>query len=236
MCQHSLVVTERQLEDFITGKCSNVTVSEETRKTLDHCLLTNLIGESAFGDYDYDVSKRRNASLHNRSAVHTLKRNKTVKFLSKQSPKVRKDMFAVARKLGPQFRQESRATEDRVKNEIRAKFVANQEQKIKKQLAEIERNSKTLEKVKEHGGPCLNKEDFDKLMSSLKSTKKSSKFITEVLKSEIRFHKIFNNRNSLKFGNISFMKETLRNSLPNTTTSTSSSPVDQPSKRRKVDV
>lgn len=85
LCKQSSVVTERQLVDFILGSFS--IIEEQDKETLHHCLLTNLIGESALGDYDYDIFKRRNASLYSRSSLHIIKRNKT-NFLSKQSPKV----------------------------------------------------------------------------------------------------------------------------------------------------
>ena len=52
---------------------------------LRHCSLTNLIGESAFGDLDFDFNIRRNASIHNRSATHCIKRNKTMHFLGGKS-------------------------------------------------------------------------------------------------------------------------------------------------------
>ena len=84
MYVEALEVTKRRLEDFLPGgKFEDV--DECIKKQLMHCLLTNFVGESAFGDFDFDVCKRRNASLHNRSSMQSIKRNKTVKFISSKS-------------------------------------------------------------------------------------------------------------------------------------------------------
>ena len=84
MCVEALGVTKRQLEDFLPGgKFEDM--DEWMKEQLMHYPLTNLVGESAFGDFDFDVCKRRNASLHIRSSMHSIKRNKTVKFISSKS-------------------------------------------------------------------------------------------------------------------------------------------------------
>ena len=81
VCTEALAVTKRQLSDFL-GDGIFVNVEENVKAKLMHCALTNLIGESAFGDFDFDISKRRNASLHNRSAVHCTRRNQTMIIIS----------------------------------------------------------------------------------------------------------------------------------------------------------
>ena len=92
LSRECLIVTDRQLADFLDeGKFVNC--DESTRSQLKHCPLSNLIGESAFWDFDYDVGKRRNASLHNRSAVHSVKRNKTVNFVSSKSTTVKNKLL-----------------------------------------------------------------------------------------------------------------------------------------------
>ena len=84
MCVEALGVTKRQLEDFLPGgKFEDM--DECMKEQLMHYPLTNLVGESAFGDFDFDVCKRRNASLHIRSSMHSIKRNKTVEFISSKS-------------------------------------------------------------------------------------------------------------------------------------------------------
>ena len=50
----------------------------ELRLRLQHCKLTNLVGEQCFGDLDFSMFKRRNASAHLHSPLNMLKRNKTL--------------------------------------------------------------------------------------------------------------------------------------------------------------
>ena len=76
MCVEALGVTKRQLEDFLPGgKFEDM--DECMKEQLMHYPLTNLEGENAFGDFDFDVCKRGNASLHIRSSMHSIKRNTT---------------------------------------------------------------------------------------------------------------------------------------------------------------
>ena len=117
-----------------------------------HCALTNLIGESAFGDFDSDISKRRNASLHNRSAVHCTCKNQTMKYLESKSTLQVSNMLKVARKRAPFLRKENKKLESKVKDEVRERFVANQRKKIQKEMDDIQKRSELAEKVQKHGG------------------------------------------------------------------------------------
>ncbi|GFR85261.1 secretory carrier-associated membrane protein [Elysia marginata] len=162
----ALVVTERQLSDFLTGgDFSNV--SDNRREQLKHCPLTNLIGESAFGDIDYDFSKRRNCSLHNRSSIHCLKRNKTMTYLEKKTVLEQKEIFQIARAKAPSLRRECREAEEKVINATREKFIENQQKKLEKEINDIDRRSNISEAVLKHGGPCLRLEDIDELEERL---------------------------------------------------------------------
>ena len=60
-------------------------MSSDFQEQLRHCPLTNLIGESSFGDFDFDISRQRNATFPNRSAVHCVKRNRASAFLAWKS-------------------------------------------------------------------------------------------------------------------------------------------------------
>ncbi|KAK3720497.1 hypothetical protein RRG08_058385 [Elysia crispata] len=65
--REAITVAERHLCDFLAGgKYDNVDYT--VRKVIAHCPLNNLVGESSCGDFDFDLSKRRYAHLHNRSA------------------------------------------------------------------------------------------------------------------------------------------------------------------------
>lgn len=44
---------------------------------MEHSKLTNLVGEQAFGDLDFSMFKRRNATAHYHSSMNIMKRNQT---------------------------------------------------------------------------------------------------------------------------------------------------------------
>ena len=160
-------VTRRQLSDFLTdGYYSSA--DTEIQSQLLHCPLTNLVGESAFGDLDFDFSRRRNVGLHNRSALHALKRNNTMLYLKKKTSAAQRHIFQIARQEGPLLRKENRKREEEVKDAIRAKFVQNQDLKIVKKMKEITRTDTIRANVEDHGGPCQTSEDVDHLLSTLK--------------------------------------------------------------------
>ena len=73
-----VAVTERQLVDFLPGGKFHGVEDPELRARLQHSKLTNLVGEQAFGDLDFSLFKRRNASLHHLSSINIMKRNKTI--------------------------------------------------------------------------------------------------------------------------------------------------------------
>ena len=113
---------------FPGGKFEDM--DECMKEQLMHCPLTNLVGESAFGDFDFDVCKRRNASLHNRSSMHSIKRNKTVKFISSKSRSQKNRLFGLARLRGKVIRKESVEHEKEVKNNVREMMAENQQRRL----------------------------------------------------------------------------------------------------------
>ena len=75
--------------------------------------------------------------LHNRSALHALKRNNTMSYLKKKTSAAQRHIFQIARQEGPLLRKENRKREEEVKDAIRAKFVQNQDLKIVKKMKEL---------------------------------------------------------------------------------------------------
>ncbi|KAK3743352.1 hypothetical protein RRG08_061288 [Elysia crispata] len=122
----AIVVTKRQLCDFLSdGQYDSKHVLSNVEKEIAHCPLNNLIGESSFGDFDFDLSKRRHASLHNRSSLHMVKRNKTMNFLTKKTSGQQRNILALARKYSQKYRKHSRKMEEKATNQIRQRFVEN---------------------------------------------------------------------------------------------------------------
>ena len=219
------LVLQRQLCDFLPGGCL-ASPNDIVKKQIDHCPLTNLIGESAFGDLDFDYSKRRNASTHNRSVLHSVKRNKTVQnFLNTKSVSKQKKLFAIARSKAPIFRKQQREQEEAVKNCIRQKFLENQDRKIKKAFSDMSKSDSITANVEAHGGPCKCSADVQDLFVRLTQEGLSKTKMVECFKNEIKYQKaVFGKK--LKFGELMFMVESLKKCFDD-----SPSP---PSKRRKL--
>ena len=80
--RETLLVTRRQLADFLPeGKYGSV-LPAHIQEELGHCPLTNLIGENSFGELDFDMSQKRNCSFHHLSSINMMKHNKTSRWLS----------------------------------------------------------------------------------------------------------------------------------------------------------
>ncbi|GFS24279.1 hypothetical protein ElyMa_003411500, partial [Elysia marginata] len=77
ICSVSLEVLQRQLNDFYDDGIFAGDVPQDVLDVLKTCPLTNLIGERLFGDLDFDMSKRRRASLLLRTSLNMWKHNKT---------------------------------------------------------------------------------------------------------------------------------------------------------------
>ena len=104
MCVEALGITKRQLEDVLpAGKFEDM--DECMKEQLMHRPLTNLVGESAFRDFDFDVCKRRN--LYTIDPLCAVLKNKTVKFISSKSRSQINRLFGLARSRGKVLRKES---------------------------------------------------------------------------------------------------------------------------------
>ena len=210
LCREAVIVTRRQLSDFLDdGYFTNM--SSKVQEQLIHCRLTNLIGESSFGDFDFDKSKRRNANLHNRSAVHSVKRNKTSEFLASKSESQVCSLFQFARKRAPEVKKENKELEVKMINEGKEKFVQNQDEKIVKTCADITKRSSIILNVKKHGGPFLSLEELDGYLE--RNETKPEKELKECVKHEVRFHKFVMGRKTLKRGSLKEMINALRAEL-----------------------
>lgn len=112
MATELLIVTDRQLADFLCGGKYSQEPSPQMRERLSHCLLTNLIGEACFADLDYSMFKSRAASLHFHSGKNMLKRNRTIsQWLSRKSLAEQGELLKRARYLGPRMRLASKKTD-----------------------------------------------------------------------------------------------------------------------------
>ena len=147
VCSECATVTLRQLQDFIIGDFSKE--GDELRSVLTNCPLTILVGESSFGDLDYDIKRRSHCSDLKRSAAHCIKRNKTASlFLDKKSPKVRAGLFSMARKKSKELIEEAKLHHVDVSIKIKEKMVQNQSVLLEREIDQISKEDDIRKRVK----------------------------------------------------------------------------------------
>ncbi|XP_064636439.1 uncharacterized protein LOC135493239 isoform X1 [Lineus longissimus] len=113
-----LAVTDRQLQDFLPGGRYYDVQDQAIREKMSHCQLTNLIGEQNLGDLDYSLFMRRHASLHYRSFINMMQRNRTMSswFLAKTKTEQGHLLSLSAKKAAP-LRKKHRDAEKLKKKE-----------------------------------------------------------------------------------------------------------------------
>ena len=106
MCVGMVAVTERQLADFLPGGKYFEVKDQNLRERLEHTHLSNLLSEECFGDLDFSMFKRRNASLHHHSTVNMLKRNRSMSsWFLKQSTNDQKELLQLSGRKAASLRE-----------------------------------------------------------------------------------------------------------------------------------
>ena len=148
---------ERQ--DFLPGGKYHTVDDPTLREKMTHSKMTNLVGEQYFGDLDFSLFKRRNASLHHHSTINILKRNKSIsQYFCLKSHEEQAQLLKLSAKKAPKLRKwhvadEKEAVSQRtpILEESRAKKAAVADKKREK-IQDI------MEKLRPHHGPCLTPE------------------------------------------------------------------------------
>ena len=209
MMRDILLVTRKQLSDFLPpeGKYAQQ-LPPDVQTQLDHCPLTNLMGEYVFGEMDFDMGKKRHTTFHHRSSTQMLHHNKTSKWLSEKNEEDARQLLKTARKKGRWLREQHKLQEVIVRQKIREKLLENERQKLLKAAEVARKRALLIQKVMEHGGPFKYKGDVDLLVQRLRGKTK----IKEALKDEIRFQKVvIGRKGDLKLsGTIEQLKQVLR--------------------------
>ena len=121
-------VTTSQLRDFIAGNIYGGPPAP-VPEGMEHCPLTNLLGENVFGDYDFDMGQCRHCSTHHRTTTHMLCHNKTAKWLSRKRSADTASLMKFARTKGRCLRQDHCQQEQLVMLKIREKLVEDERKK-----------------------------------------------------------------------------------------------------------
>lgn len=189
----SAVVTEmkdvlrRQLSEFLQDGVFAGDIPDDIKSILDKCPLTNLTGEGLFGDFDYDINKRRHSSTHHRSTLNMWKHNQTAAWLQKKSGKEKDRILTSAHKCGRSLRQEHKEAVKREKLKVLKKIEENEKKRNEKEMVTLVQKNKVLDEILKKG-LCQSEEDLMEMWR---------RGTVEDLKNQIRYRKIFMNDKSL---------------------------------------
>ena len=215
MLRDMLVTTRAQLKDFLCDGQYGTVPSPEVAETLKHCPVTNLIGENAFGDLDFDINKRRHTTLHHRSSTQMWRANKTRKWLSRKGVQEQTNLMALARKQGKLLRKRHQQQEKIVMLKVREAIIDNERRKREKEARDAQKQLVLIRAVFDHGGPCESKEDVQKLKTKLRSAGKKPTAIKEAIKNEIRYQKTIRKQKNLTLsGTLADLMRMLSEHLP----------------------
>ena len=184
-------VTERQLCDFLADGKYGSPPTPELREKMQHCQLTNLLGEACFADLDYTMFKNRGATLHHHSTLNMVKRNKTVSsWLQRKSPDEQQQLMKKVRSLGPQLRrthcQQQLIVWHEIAEEMERKKHQEEEDKARKEQKLRQQKNLIIQMVTLQGGPCQTAPDIISLLK--KHRTKGLKM--KAVKAQIDYHKI----------------------------------------------
>ncbi|XP_076470372.1 uncharacterized protein LOC143300520 [Babylonia areolata] len=187
VAKHFVQVVERQLGDFLPDGKYGRPPTEEARQRMQHCQLTNLLGEACFADLDYSMFKNRGATLHHHSTANMAKRNRPVSsWLFSKSAEERLKLMQQSRKLGPEMRLADRQQQLLVLSQLQEAMEVEEEKNRQKEKRKLQIRQKVADEVAALGGPCRSQTDVEALLQRFDS--KTDK--TNAVKTQIRYLRI----------------------------------------------
>ena len=192
---------ERQLADFLEGGIFGAELDKNLIEILKTCPLTNLTGERLFGDFDFDMNKRRNTSLHVRSTTNMWKHNGTANWLKKQTNSTSKKIVKKAIKYGSEWRKKYQNERASVKQKIKAKIMQNKRERELKDIKMKERRLKALDAIIGELYVIDSKEELDQVYNGPNAV--------ERLKDQIRFRSLVRGEKITLKGNKKMLYERL---------------------------
>lgn len=182
LCKCLLQVIEKQLNEFLAEGKYGMEPSPEMRERTSNAKLTNIQSENLFGDLDFSIRRKRNATLHHHSSIIMLKRNNTVKWLQQKSITARKIILKCARQKAKILRNKHQVLEKDVKTERQnlIKNIRNKKlQSEQKKMNELRRIENSIRKM---GGIVKSLTALNSLLSHKESlVKKKAKIRDQLL-------------------------------------------------------
>ncbi|KAL3860484.1 hypothetical protein ACJMK2_010606 [Sinanodonta woodiana] len=147
-----------------------------------------MFGKQCFGDLDFSLFKRKNASSHHLSTLNMLNRNKTVSsFLSSLTEEEENFLFKKSACLAQTFRAKHRQEE---KNAVERKRHQLEEKKAKKDVALVKKRAQVtaiLAALKNHDRPCRTAADVGRVLQYF--TKQRTGRLGAI-KVELQYHRV----------------------------------------------
>ena len=147
-------VMEHLLTDFLPGGRYHNLDDAVLRKKMAHSEMTNLVGEQCFGDLDFSLFKRRNATLHHHSTINILKRNKSIsRYFCLKSKEDQTQLLKLSAKKASKLRKQHVIEE---KEAVVQRTLVLQESRANKAAAADRKRAKlqdVMEKMRPHHGP-----------------------------------------------------------------------------------
>jgi hypothetical protein len=115
LCNSLLNVAKRQLSEHLEDGIDVKDCSIVERQRTEHSKLTNLPAEHYFGDLNYSIRRKRNATVRHHSGVIILKRNRAAKWMKQKGKVAQKISIKKGMKEGRKLRQTQKLYEEQVK-------------------------------------------------------------------------------------------------------------------------
>ena len=175
LAKHFVDVMDCQLADFLPFGKYGSAPTDELRQRMQHCQLTNLLGEACFTDLDDSMFKNRAATLHHPSTLHMGKRNCPVSsWLSKKSADEQSRLLSQAPKCGPQMRQASKQKQLAVLEEIQESLPEQQREKRAREQKQMQVKRNLADEIHTQGGACKSCNDVENLLEHCTSKKEKN--------------------------------------------------------------
>jgi len=181
------VVMERQLVDHLDGGKYSKNPDQQLLQNTCHAKITNIPAENLFGELDYAIKRKRNASLFHHSSIIMLKRNRTLQWLKHKSKDAKREIMKNARKRAKETKQKHKRNEKDVTLKRQEILIEIKLKKMRKQNKDETELKRIENSVKNMGGIVRSVSDIDNLLKLSKSLKHKK----EKLRDQLLYLKFF---------------------------------------------
>ena len=160
-----LVVTDRQMAEFLPGGRYYAVQDQALRDRLAHSHLTNLVAEQYFADLDFSLFKRRSCSLYHHATLAMLKRNRSVTWLMQKPAEEREQLLRKVSKKAQHLRQKHQQEEQNVLHQMQILMEQRWQEMEQAAPRKRKREEGIRADLQPHAGPCQSLADVEQMVS-----------------------------------------------------------------------